>query len=107
MDQGAFLRAAVRCSQPGTTGAGRWNHLPDSAMLRLPGQEKSRRRPLHVNARRDVMADLPKSADLPQALAQIDAAAAKGLISPGGSSNLKTWLTKPAYRNYQSQLIGL
>jgi phosphoglucomutase/phosphomannomutase len=53
------------------------------------------------------MADLAKSSDLQQALAQIDAAAAKGLISPGGSTNLKAWLTKPAYRDYQSRLLTL
>jgi phosphoglucomutase/phosphomannomutase len=46
-------------------------------------------------------------ADIQQAVSQVDAAAAKGLISAGGAANLKAWLTKPAYREYRGRLLEL
>jgi phosphoglucomutase len=48
-----------------------------------------------------------KTSDSEQAIAQVDAAAKKGAISASGAANLKIWLTKPAYRQYQVPLLKL
>ena len=52
------------------------------------------------------MAD-SKSSDTEEAVAQVDAAAAKGAISATGAANLKAWLTKPAYRECRIPLLKM
>jgi phosphoglucomutase len=53
------------------------------------------------------MADSSTSSELQQAVALVDAAAAKGAITAGGAANLKSWLTGPAYQNYRSRLLEM
>ena len=53
------------------------------------------------------MADNSNTADLQQAVARVDEAAVKGAISAGAATNLKVWLTKPAYRNYRERLVAM
>jgi phosphoglucomutase len=45
--------------------------------------------------------------DVQHAVAKVEEAAAKGAISTGGATNLKVWLTKPAYRQYQPRLLEM
>jgi phosphoglucomutase len=53
------------------------------------------------------MSDSSTSSDLQQAVAQVDAAAAKGAITAGGVLNLKAWLTGPAYQKYRPRLLDM
>ena len=53
------------------------------------------------------MADTAKTSELQQTVARVDEAAAKGSLSAGAATNLKAWLTKPAYGNYREQLIAM
>jgi phosphoglucomutase len=53
------------------------------------------------------MADNSNTVSLQQAVARVDEAAAKGSLSPGAVTNLKVWLTKPAYRNYHERLVAM
>src|SRR5580704_4258851 len=53
------------------------------------------------------MADSSNSSDIQQTLARVDEAAARGAISAGGATNLKAWLTKPAYRGYRPRLLEM
>jgi phosphoglucomutase len=53
------------------------------------------------------MADSVKPFDIEQAVARVDAAATNGTISAGGATNLKAWLTKPAYRDYHARLFEM
>jgi len=49
---------------------------------------------------------LPTPKDIQLAVSLVDAAATQGQISAGGAANLKNWLTRPAYREYQASLVA-
>jgi phosphoglucomutase len=53
------------------------------------------------------MADNSNTADLQQALARVDEAAAKGSLTASAATNLKAWLTTPAYRKYREPLLAM
>jgi phosphoglucomutase len=51
--------------------------------------------------------DTQNTAEIASAVARVDEAAAKGSLSAGAATNLKAWLTKPAYRKYHERLVAL
>jgi len=51
--------------------------------------------------------DPANTPEIASAVARVDEAAAKGLISAGGVANLKVWLTKPAYARYRKRLVEM
>jgi phosphoglucomutase len=53
------------------------------------------------------MADTVNSSELQQTVTRVDEAASKGALSAGAATNLKAWLTKPAYRKYRERLVDL
>ena len=53
------------------------------------------------------MTNNSNTADLQQTIARVDEAAKKGSLSAGAVTNLKAWLTKPAYGNYREQLVAM
>jgi phosphoglucomutase len=53
------------------------------------------------------MANTANTSELQQTVARVDEAASKGSLSAGAATNLKAWLTKPAYGNYRGQLVAM